>query len=112
MKHTAMMAAFLLLFAAACDSGGKGGSADGTGDKGGDSKPLSDDDVDKAELPVAEDFEEEAEDLVQRDKVWQWVSPGLQEQFAEAVRKRDWDAALICTNSETRISLCIDMMLA
>jgi hypothetical protein len=70
MKRTALMSAFLLLFAAACDSGGKGGGADGKPtDKTADSKPLTDDQVDSADLPVEEDFEEEATKEINEDNL-------------------------------------------
>lgn len=47
-----------------------------------------------------------------RKDVLRWVSPSLHEQFKESVNQRDWDGALSYTNSENRISLCLDLMLA
>ena len=70
MKRTALMATFLLLFAAACDPAEKTGGADGKPtDKGSDTKALTDEQVDTADLPVVEDFEEEANNEINEDNL-------------------------------------------
>ena len=84
MKRTALMAAFVLLFTAACDSGGGNKGNDGKpADKGGDSKAMTDDQVDKADIPVEEDFEEEAQGQINEDN--------LEDQVAALEKEIDAD---------------------
>ena len=85
MKHTAFMAAFLLLFATACDSGGsKSGGGDGKpADKGGETAALTDDQVDSADLPVVEDFEDEANESINEEN--------LEDQVAALEKEIDGD---------------------
>ena len=85
MKRTAFMAALLLLFtAAACDSGGgKSGDAK-PADTAGDTKPLTDEQIDSAEIPVVEDFEEEAAESIDEEN--------LEDQVAALEKEINGDA--------------------
>ena len=65
----AIAMAAMLLAIAACDGGDKGGDKGGDADKGGDKKAMTDDDIEKADIPVEEDFEEEAQKDITADNL-------------------------------------------
>lgn len=69
MKQTTLLAILILLFVA-CDSGSKGDSASPAPSATAAAKlPESDTEVDKADVPVEEDFEGEAQKAINGDNL-------------------------------------------